>query len=54
MNIKLIYNKSSFNVDIMNDTPCQYLFDVTHKIFRIPIDQIMLIYEGIEIKIILD
>ena len=50
MNIKLIYNKSSFNVDIMNDTPCQYLFDVTHKIFRIPIDQIMLIYEGIEIK----
>ena len=34
----------------MNDTPCQYLFDVTHKIFRIPIDQIMLIYEDIEIK----
>ena len=50
MNIKLIYNKSSFNVDIMNDTPCQYLFDVTHKIFRIPINQIMLTYEDIEIK----
>ena len=50
MNIKLIYNKSSFNVDIMNDTPCQYLFDVTHKVFRIPIDQIMLTYEDIEIK----
>ena len=50
MNIKLIYNKSSFNVDIMNDTPCQYLFDVTHKIFRIPVDQIMLTYEDIEIK----
>ena len=50
MNIKLIYNKSSFSVDIMNDTPCQYLFDVTHKIYRIPIDQIMLTYEDIEIK----
>ena len=50
MNIRLIYNKSSFNIDIMNDTPCQYLFEVTHKIFRIPMELIKLSYEDIEIK----
>ena len=49
MNIKLLYNKSSFKVDILKDTPCQYLFEVTQKIFRIPIDSIILKYEGIEI-----
>ena len=50
MNIKLVHNKSSFNVDILNDTPCQYLFEVAHKIFRIPIDEIELKYEDIEIQ----
>ena len=50
MNIKLVYNKSSFNIDIMNDTSCKYLFEITHKIFRIPIDQIILSYEDIEIQ----
>ena len=49
MNIKLLYNKSSFKVDILKDTPCQYLFEVTQKIFRIPIDSIILKYEDIEI-----
>ena len=49
MNIKLLYNKSSFKVDILKDTPCQYLFEVTQKIFRIPIDSIILKYEEIEI-----
>ncbi len=50
MNIKLIYNKSSFNVDILKDTPCQFLFEVAQKTFRIPIDEMMLTYEDIEIK----
>ena len=50
MNIKLVHNKSSFNVDILNDTPSQYLFEVAHKIFRIPIDEIQLKYQDIEIK----
>ena len=50
MNIKLVHNKSSFNVDILNDTPSQYLYEVVHKIFRIPIDEIELKYEDIEIK----
>ena len=50
MNIKLVHNRSSFNVDILNDTPCQYLFEVAHKIFRIPIDELELKYGDIEIQ----
>ena len=50
MNIKLVYNKSSFNVDILKDTPSQYLFEVSQKIFRIPIEEISLKYEDIEIQ----
>ena len=50
MNIKLVYNKSSFNIDILKDTPSQYLFEVAQKIFRIPMDDISLKYEDIEIK----
>ena len=50
MNIKLVHNKSSFKVDILNDTPSQYLYEVAHKTFRIPIDEIELKYGDIEIK----
>ena len=50
MNIKLLYNKSSFNVDVLKDTPCQYLFEVAQKVFRIPNDDIKLKYEDIEIQ----
>ena len=50
MNVTLIYQNSKFNVDILEDTPCQFLFSVINKIFRIPITQIRLSYEDIEIK----
>ena len=50
MNITLIYQKSKFKVDVTDDTPCQYLFGIVNKIFRIPINQIQLKYEDIEIK----
>ena len=50
MNITLVYQKSKFKVDVMDDTPCQYLFSIVNKIFRIPISQIKLKYEDKEIK----
>ena len=50
MNIKLVYDQTDFNLDVMSDTPCQYLFKVANKIFRIPINQISLFYGNIEIK----
>ena len=50
MNITLVYRNSKFKVDIMDDTPCQYLFSIVNKMFRIPINQIKLKYEDIEIK----
>ena len=50
MNITLVYQKSKFKVDVMDDTPCQYLFGIVNKIFRIPISQIKLKYEDKEIK----
>ena len=50
MNITLAYQKSNFKVDVMDDTPCQYLFNIVNKIFHIPISQIRLKYEDIEIK----
>ena len=50
MNIKLVYNKSSFNIDILKDTPCKYLFEVAQKAFRIPIDQMILTYEDTELQ----
>ena len=50
MNITLIYNNSKFNIDVLDDTPCQYLFNVVNKTFLIPLSQIKLTYENIEIK----
>ena len=50
MNITLIYNDSKFNVDILNDTPCQYLYNIANKIFRLPFSQFRLLYKDKEIE----
>ena len=50
MNITLIYNDSKFNVDILNDTTCQYLYNIANKIFRLPFSQFRLIYKETEIE----
>ena len=50
MNVTLIYQKSKFNVDVLEDTPCQYLFNVVNQIFRIPLSQIKLTFDDKEIK----
>ena len=50
MNITLIYNDSKFNVDILNDTTCQYLYNIANKIFRLPLSQFKLTYKEIEIE----
>ena len=49
MNVTLIYQNSKFNLDVLEDTPCQYLYNIANKIFQIPIGQIKLKYEDIEI-----
>ena len=50
MNITLIYNDSKFNVDILNDTTCQYLYNIANKIFRLPFSQFRLVYKGTEME----
>ena len=50
MNITLIYNESKFNIDILNDTPCQYLYNMATKIFRLPLSKIKLFYKNKEIE----
>ena len=50
MNITLIYNDSKFNVDILNDTTCQYLYNIANKVFRLPLAQFRLIYKNVEIE----
>ena len=50
MNITLIYNDSKFNVDILNDTTCQYLYNIANKIFRLPFSQFRLVYKETEIE----
>ena len=50
MNITLIYNDSKFNVDILNDTTCQYLYNIANKIFRLPFSQFRLVYKDREIE----
>ena len=34
MKIKLVYRETNFNLDVMEDTPCQYLYLIAQKIFR--------------------
>ena len=50
MNITLIYNDSKYNVDILNDTTCQYLYNIANKVFRLPLAQFRLIYRNVEIE----
>ena len=44
MNIKLVYRESHFNIDVMEDTPCQYLYRVAQKVFRKKQNDILLFY----------
>ena len=50
MNITLIYNDSKYNVDILNDTTCQFLYNIANKIFRLPFSQFRLLYKDTEIE----
>ena len=50
MNIKLIYRESNLNIDIMEETPCQYLYRVSQKVFRIKESDIVLFYGNIKIE----
>ena len=44
MNIKLVYKETNFNIDIMEETPCQYLYRVAQKVFRKKQSDIILFY----------
>ena len=44
MNIKLVYRESHFNLDVMEDSPCQYLYRVAQKVFRKKQNDIVLFY----------
>ena len=50
MNIKLVYRESNFNLDVMEDTPCQYLYRVAQKVFRKKQTDILLYYGKIKIE----
>ena len=34
MNIKLVFKDTNFKIDVMEETPCQYLYSVAQKVFR--------------------
>ena len=50
MNIKLVFKDSNFKIDVMEDTPCQYLYGVAQKIFRKKSSDIVLFYGKTEIE----
>ena len=50
MNIKLVYGESNFNLDVMEETPCQYLYKVAQKVFRKRESDIALFYGNIKIE----
>ena len=50
MNIKLVFKESNFKIDVMEDTPCQYLYSVAQKVFRKKSSDITLFYGKIEIN----
>ena len=50
MNIKLVYRESNFNLDVMEDTPCQYLYRIAQKVFRKKQNDIVLFYGKIRIE----
>ena len=50
MNIKLVYRETNFNLDVMEDTPCQYLYRVAQKVFRKKLNDLLLFYGKIMIE----
>ena len=50
MNIKLVFKDSNFKIDVMEDTPCQYLYSVAQKIFRKKSSDIVLFYGKTELE----
>ena len=50
MNIKLVFKESNFKIDVMEDTPCQYLYGVAQRIFRKKSSDIVLFYGKTEIE----
>ena len=50
MNIKLVYKDCHFNLDVMEDTPCQYLYRVAQKVFRKKQSDLILFYGIIKIE----
>ena len=46
----LNYRESNFNLDVMEDTPCQYLYRVAQKVFRKKQTDIVLFYGNIRIE----
>ena len=50
MNIKLVFKDSNFKIDVMEDTPCQYLYGVAQKIYRKKSSDIVLFYGKTEIE----
>ena len=50
MNIKLVYRETNFNLDIMEDTPSQYLYRVAQKVFRRKQEDLILFYGKIKIE----
>ena len=50
MNIKLVYKDCNFNLDVMEDTPCQYLYRVAQKVFRKKQSDLILFYGNTRIE----
>ena len=50
MNIKLVFKESNFKIDVMEDTPCQYLYSVAQKVFRKKSSDIVLFYGKTELE----
>ena len=50
MNIKLVFKDSNFKIDVMEETPCQYLYSVAQKVFRKKSSDIVLFYGKVELE----
>ena len=49
MNIKLLYHNSSCNIDIFKDTTIAYLYKMAEKIFKKPLNNILIYYKKKEL-----
>ena len=50
MNIKLVFKDTNFKIDVMEETPCQYLYSVAQKVFRKKSSDIVLFYGKVELE----